>query len=144
MYNDDLKMLALAVNGGRYMWLMLVGLPLLPVLWWSAHRAGATQSRLQRTGFVATAVVASLPFFAGAISFTIGSSKPFFGARAASRSARCMSNLRELSRSMTLYASDYDDTFPPADRWADRGGTHYAHLQLVCLPFQRREVRLCL
>lgn len=119
MYNDDLKMLEFAVNGGRYMWLMLVGLPLLPIVLWAAHRAGATRSRLGRAAFAATALMAAIPFLVGAISFVIGSSKPFFGARAMSRSSQCTSNLKELSRSVMLYANDYDYTFPPADRWAD-------------------------
>ncbi len=122
MFNDDLKMLEFAVNGDRFTWLMLVGLPLLGIVAWAARRAGEAKSRFSTIGYIGAAVVLCAPFLVGAVSFIIGSSKPFFGARAASRQATCQSNLRELARSVLLYTADFDDTFPPADRWADRVG----------------------
>jgi hypothetical protein len=45
--------------------------------------------------------------------------KPFFGARAISRSALCQARLRHLSNALTLYAQDWSDTLPPAARWGD-------------------------
>lgn len=36
-----------------------------------------------------------------------------------SHERRCLGNAKELSRGLLVYAYDYDERFPPADRWAD-------------------------
>ena len=41
------------------------------------------------------------------------------GARKASEASTCISNLRSLGTAMEIYMTDFDDRFPPGDRWED-------------------------
>jgi hypothetical protein len=43
----------------------------------------------------------------------------FVRARATARKAVCLSNVKNISLAMQMYASDNDDRFPPADEWCD-------------------------
>lgn len=43
----------------------------------------------------------------------------FSQAREKARTATCMSNVKQLGLGMLMYVQDYDEKFPPADRWAD-------------------------
>jgi prepilin-type processing-associated H-X9-DG protein len=40
-------------------------------------------------------------------------------ARGRASTAECQSNLKQLALGMLMYAQDYDECFPPADRWSD-------------------------
>lgn len=40
-------------------------------------------------------------------------------AREKTRQARCIANMRELGLGLSMYVSDHDEMYPPADNWAD-------------------------
>lgn len=44
---------------------------------------------------------------------------PFTAASEKARTASCQSNLKQLALGMAMYVQDYDERFPPTDRWSD-------------------------
>ena len=50
--------------------------------------------------------------------------KPFFSARAVARVTDCKAHLKQLSAAVIMYAQDWDETYPPADRWGDLVAPH--------------------
>jgi hypothetical protein len=57
---------------------------------------------------------------AGVVMFMGAALFPTFSqARNAARTASCSSNLKQLSVALMMYATDYDNVLPPAERWTD-------------------------
>ena len=71
---------------------------------------GGAKLRAQPSGSAAnqTFAMAQIPFFG-----------VFARARENARRASCQSNLKQISLGLLQYAYDYDEKFPPADKWND-------------------------
>lgn len=41
------------------------------------------------------------------------------------RNKHCLSNLKQISLAFAMYAQDYNDRFPPSQRWIDSNGPYY-------------------
>lgn len=41
------------------------------------------------------------------------------------RNEHCLSNLKQISLAFVMYAQDYNDHFPPSQRWIDSNGPYY-------------------
>lgn len=80
-------------------------------------KGGLKGSGLAITGIVIPAIsIILLPIFAMILAIMM----PALGkARSTAQQMVCITNLSGIGKAMMLYANDYNDEFPPADRWCD-------------------------
>ena len=69
-------------------------------------------------------VVSVLGYLFGAMFIAMMFVKPIFSARVVSRGVQCKTNLKQLSGALMMYAQDWDETYPPDDRWGDLAARH--------------------
>ncbi|MFN3651869.1 MAG: hypothetical protein ACK47B_20030 [Armatimonadota bacterium] len=114
---------------GRFDWLLIVIGYVVPALGigWVAVRlsrgkeAPSRRELWRRRALLALGAVAAYPV--ALFVFTSFFIKPYFGSLAKMRAVICHSHLKQLSTALALYLEEWDETYPPADRWGDRIAT---------------------
>lgn len=62
----------------------------------------------------------------------------FYPPKDRARETECLSNVRQISRALVMYASDYDDErFPPHEDWLDRAYPYILNRDLFICPRAR-------